>query len=392
MTKFASKILMFLIFVTFIYRNQTFIIQLNKCTTTTLQPPRYNNLIPLSLQQMTKNAVADRYFVSEVYDDDENTELILDDFEQILDAIYIFKNIFGDLDISTRFEVPDTNPWPSHLHGLRLGKRLEKILSTPEFFEKYPNYVQSLKKLGFEPSVSTLIDDWAVILQGLTVHKHVYGHLRVPSKFVVPDHEPWPRLCRNMKLGVRVAAMRSAGRYIKDRRERKEDLDKLGFEWQLRSNTYKQQVSVDLFDQVYTALLHYKSIYNNVNVSANFVVPAEADWPKSIWRLELGALTQSILNKDKLVFGHDEREKLLIDLGFSWEDSKRMKISKQKFDSIYDGLVIYKELYGDLFVPQTFCIPEEDPWPEELWGLKLGARVNAIRSQGTLLTNSPDRR
>ena len=30
-------------------------------------------------------------------------------------------------------------------------------------------------------------------------------------------------------------------------------------------------------------------------------------------------------------------------------------------------------------VPQQFVVPESAPWPEETWGLKLGARVNSIR-------------
>ena len=34
---------------------------------------------------------------------------------------------------------------------------------------------------------------------------------------MVPDEEPWPKAARKigLKLGVRVAAMRSAGRYVK---------------------------------------------------------------------------------------------------------------------------------------------------------------------------------
>ena len=59
---------------------------------------------------------------------------------------------------------------------------------------------------------------------------------------------------------------------------------------------------------------------------------------------------------------------------------------------VYQALLTYKELKGDLLVPQAFIVPSEEPWPEFTWGLKLGARVNAIRSQGTLVANSPERR
>ena len=37
--------------------------------------------------------------------------------------------------LPVKFEVPASEPWPSSLHGLRLGKRLEHILSSQEFFD-----------------------------------------------------------------------------------------------------------------------------------------------------------------------------------------------------------------------------------------------------------------
>ena len=152
---------------------------------------------------------------------DSKQEVLLDDFDHILDAIYIYKKTFGDLNIPIKFEIPNSSPWPIHLHGLRLGKRLEKLLSTPEFFDDYPDKVEELEKLGFTANIRSLVDDWDLIYDAMKVYKILYGDLRIPSKYIVPDTEEWPRLCRNLKLGVRVAAMRSAGRYVKDHPERK---------------------------------------------------------------------------------------------------------------------------------------------------------------------------
>lgn len=139
--------------------------------------------------------------------------LVLDDFKQILEAISIFIQVFGDSNIPNKFYVPAEDPWPSSLHGLRLGKRLEKLLSTSEFIEKHPDKLKELAKLGFDPKMRSLVDDWGTIFQTIKVYKELYGDLRVPSKFIVPSEEPWPRLSRNIKLGVRVAAIRSAGRF-----------------------------------------------------------------------------------------------------------------------------------------------------------------------------------
>jgi hypothetical protein len=123
--------------------------------------------------------------------------LVLDDFSQLLDAIYIFKQVYLDLDISTKFEVPATAPWPPSLHGLRLGKRLQKLFSSPEFFQCHPEKVREISNLGLEPSENSLIDDWTLLVKAMKVYKQLYGNLRISSKFQVPqESEEWPRVCR----------------------------------------------------------------------------------------------------------------------------------------------------------------------------------------------------
>ena len=328
------------------------------------------------------------------YEPSNGQRLAMDDFDHILDGVYIFKKAFGDLDIPVKFEVPAHEPWPSHLHGLRLGKRLEKLLSSPDFFSKYPEKVKELSKLGLDPSVDSLVDDWTLIIRSLETYKEINGNLRVPSKFEVPSEAPWPRLVHGHKLGVRVAAMRSAGRYVKDHPDRKEKLDSLGFEWRLRDHTHKQQVGEQEFDDVYEALTLYKGIYGDLKVPNNFKVPQDdALWPTKTHGMNLGNIVHSIRSADKLVYGSPEREKALTDLGFVWEETGRALYAKKRFELIFQALEVYKTLHGDLLVPQAFVVPKDtSDWPEELWDLKLGARVNAMRSQGTLVSNSPDRR
>jgi len=48
------------------------------------------------------------------------------------------------------------------------------------------------------------MDDWSTIYQTIQVYKEIFGDLRIPSKFVVPNDDPWPRVSRNVKLGVRM--------------------------------------------------------------------------------------------------------------------------------------------------------------------------------------------
>ena len=309
-----------------------------------------------------------------------------DDFDQIIESISIFKKLYKDIRIPLKFEVPAENPWPYHLHGLRLGKRLEKILSTTEFFEQSEK-VKKLEDLGFKPDPTSLVDEWDVILDALKRYYAIHGDLRVPVKFVVPDEGDWPRLSRGLKLGLRVASIRSAGRYIKENQERKSQLDELGFEWRVREHTHKQQMDEDNFDKIYEALKLYKHIFGEIEfIPVNFVVPQSEEWPETLWNLKLGLHFQSIRENEKYFFNNDDKKLKLSELGIEMnKKSDRASYTKKRFDMVYDALVIYKKLYDDLLVPQAFCVPfGNTAWPEELWGLKLGVRVSAIRCQGNV--------
>ena len=63
-----------------------------------------------------------------------------------------------------------------------------------------------------------------------------------------------------------------------------------------------------------------------------------------------------------------------------------------KFEIVRVALETFRRLSDHLDVPYTFCVPEAAPWPEEAWGLRLGARVSLIRSRGSFVTGFPERR
>jgi hypothetical protein len=64
----------------------------------------------------------------------------------------------------------------------------------------------------------------------------------------------------------------------------------------------------------------------------------------------------------------------------SWEETK-------------SALNLYHGNYGHMDVPQSFVVPHEDPWPEEMWGKQLGLSVIRMRSQKTFdARDVPERR
>jgi len=191
-----------------------------------------------------------------------------------------------------------------------------------------------------------------------------------------------------MKLGQKVAAIRSTGKYVQNNERRRKILEDMGFLWRLRA---AETTSVDVsFDQIYLALQTYIKETGKTTVPVNLVVPDCDPWPESTRGLPLGKKLSVVRSKAFLKNNPGAREKLEA-LGF--ELDSKAAANDTRFQKVYDALLTYKKLNGDLLVPQPFVVPEKsDEWPENTWGLRLGARVNAIRSQGTFVNTNPDRR
>jgi hypothetical protein len=96
-------------------------------------------------------------------------------------------------------------------------------------------------------------------------------------------------MARGIKLGVRVAAIRSAGRYVKENPARKAELDRMGFEWRIRDNSQRSSGDDTKFQQIVAALKLYKTLVSeDLGVPAKFVVPESEEWPRELWSLKLG--------------------------------------------------------------------------------------------------------
>jgi hypothetical protein len=104
--------------------------------------------------------------------------------------------------------------------------------------------------------------------------------------------------------------------------------------------------------------------------------------------MQLGSIVHNIRRKG--IFLNDdkpERTEWLDRMGFVWNDhERRWRIAKL-------ALTIYKEIHGDLLVPQQFVVVPSALWAKETWGTKLGSIVNTIRDRGVYLSDDkPERR
>ena len=137
---------------------------------------------------------------------------------------------------------------------------------------------------------------------------------------------------------------------------------------------------------VMSSLGEYNARHGHVRVPQSFVVPDEEGWAVEARGLTLGIQVSELRQRKKKNTLLDGDAAQLDALGFVWS------IPEWQWQRVLQSLAVYKELHGDLQVPQTYVVPSEAPWTAEAWGLKLGSRVHTIRSQEIFVKDEPSRR
>jgi len=112
-----------------------------------------------------------------------------------------------------------------------------------------PELVKALDSLGFEWQRATRLNA-DELLEGLTQFRKLHGHLRVVRNFVVPSTPNWPSSMWGLKLGWRVAHIRSRGDFFDDSFRQK--LDEIDFEWVTTRFTKDQELSFILQNLIQT--------------------------------------------------------------------------------------------------------------------------------------------
>lgn len=219
-------------------------------------------------------------------------------------------------------------------------------------------------------------EDWQSIFSALKLFHETYGDLCIDDGWRVPCEDPWPRRLHGAPLARLVYRMKFWQKHIASFPSRREQLDHLGFIWSRLQSEY---------NVVLEALVTFRHLRGDLRVPATFVVPCQAPWPESCWKMRLGQRVSLIRNRGDYISSNPERWFQLDDLGFVWE------ASEDSWDRFHAALVAYKEVHGHLFVPRSFKVPSTSEWPVQLHGYKLGVTVSNVRSKHTLIANEPER-
>jgi len=298
------------------------------------------------------------------------------EFQQILEALRLFREQNGHLRIPKSFKVPTISDWPKPLWEVRLAKKIYHLRFWHRFVVGSPQRRNQLDALGY--LWPRLQDEYNLILEALVIFKSIHGHLLVPSKFVVPCEKDWPEHLWDMALGTKVNQIRVRHDFITNHPSRWLQLHEMGFVWNCDDRSFALTT---------LAFKQFRDIYGHTQVPVQFVVPHSEMWATEIRGLKLGEKVRKIKQGVLFIKSKPQRIESLEKVGFEWTSR-----SESKFSNFMQALKVYKVIYKHINISSAFVVPNEQPWPKESWGMPLGQRLALIKSQRLYVKNNKVRK
>ncbi|RHY42732.1 hypothetical protein DYB38_012179 [Aphanomyces astaci] len=221
---------------------------------------------------------------------------------QVLPALETFVRLRGHCDVPQAFVVPANDPdWPVATWSLSLGLIVRNVRRGHAYTGVM--HKQVLTSLGFLWNFSDKLHFQLhrQVLPALATFRSEFGHVSVPSTFVVPAADPWPRLAHGFALGGWIARRRTDVGTLPH--ETRFLLEEAGLTWRHFDVRFQQLVL--------PAFQTYATVHGSCrHMSTAFVVPSEAPWPANTWGLNLGGTLWHIRNGDSFVSDPNKRRML----------------------------------------------------------------------------------
>ena len=228
---------------------------------------------------------------------------------------------------------------------------------------------------GFHAGAISMIDRTIIDIDFKSIQKYkdIYGNLLIPQSYdlMLDAEDTGPQ---GYKLGQHANSIRHTAKHYPWRIS-PDDLAKLNemsFVW--NSNDER-------FRRIITALVHYKKLYGSTVVPTKYVVPEDDEaWPLSLRGFTLGGRLSHVV-RQKLT---PKKIEFMEALGITAEELfDENRIDKSIIDIDFKSLQKYKDIHGDLRIPQSYnlMLDVADLGPK---GLKLGQHVKFIRTVSKL--------
>ena len=130
-------------------------------------------------------------------------------------------------------------------------------------------------------------------MEAMATYKSIYGDVMVPASFVVPrDNDEWSKGCWDLPLGNVVHRLRLRHDFLTgdNALERKNQLDNLGFVWDVGEYNFKKFLTaLRIFSKLEQEEHEHTIMASTIRVPSKFVVPSDDHrWPMILWNYRLG--------------------------------------------------------------------------------------------------------
>jgi hypothetical protein len=214
--------------------------------------------------------------------------------QSFVDGVEVYKNVYGDPWVGNNFKFPKNDRRiPPKLRDMPIGSMIQRfryIMKKTSVRNAINESIQGkrLYELGF--ILSSLEQKSLVVLNSFIIFKEIYGHLKIHRDFIIPETEtidingqvepnPWPRAAWGSQFGRIADTIKDLNRYPGIHGY----LNVLGF-------SFTKVIRCWGIDNILNALKVYKSIYGDVKVKPDFIVPKDDKYPVEIHGMNLGVL------------------------------------------------------------------------------------------------------
>jgi hypothetical protein len=281
------------------------------------------------------------------------------EYNLVVEALMVYKELYGDLLVPSTFVVPDGDFISNAVtviqeggdvgnarRGESSGNREGRVTGARC---KIAAAAATTNKQRFESTGNRVGIDATVATATRTPQRKIKGVLATGTVTQKTPTNPWPRSCWRMRLGQRVASVRSRNDYLRSHPERWYQLDAMGFVWE--ASEVKWQTTL-------LALQHYCRIHHHAMVPRSFVVPNG----------EFDLVAPPGANGTSA----------LLDESISLTRTAPMAANNLFAATTTAGNSATGDVAG-------FGKSGPNMWPRSTWGLKLGVVVANIRTKRTFL-------
>lgn len=337
-------------------------------------------------------------------------------YQSTIQVLQKYHEQHGNLVIPRGYRVPCTKDFPPEWHNLYLSNTVYNMNWWAFHVASRPERVYELNQLEFV--WEKLQPEYNLVLEALIIYKSIHGQVQVPASFVVPyedaEKEGWPKATWGIPLGNCVHRIRSRGDFLRDDETawaRRRQLDNLGFVWDVSEQAFRKFLLAVKYYAKHEQEFKADGLFRPLKVKSTFVVPAgqmledsnkKNPWPEEFWGYPLGVKCSAVRQKGLYIKNDLERQKALVEVGLLPSGNSTLV-----WLEVVHAAAIYAKLHGKkLDVPVNFVVPspprssssenitslyqdgDDWPWPNTLWGLKLGQRLKDVRLKGAYLKNA----